>query len=65
MARSKEAAFRSGAQIISTDYYRPDPRNATQPNEFSSYKCQFPLGIIARINPISAADKQDIGTFAE
>lgn len=61
----QEAAFRSGAQIISTDYYRPDPRNATQPNEFSSYKCQFPLGIIARINPISAADKQDIGTFAE
>jgi len=59
------AAFRSGAQIISTDYYRPDPRYTTQPTQYSSYSCQFPNGDIARINPISAVDKQGIGVFAE
>ncbi len=61
----QQAAFRSGAQIISTDYYRPDKRYLTQPNQFKNYSCQFPNGELARINPISAADKQGIGKIAE
>lgn len=61
----QKAAFRSGAQIISTDYYRPDPRYITKPNQYTSYSCQFPNGDLARINPVSAADKQGIGKIAE
>jgi hypothetical protein len=61
----QEAAFRSGAQIITTDYYRPDPRYLTQPNQFTGYKCQFPNGELARINPVNAADRQNIGVIAE
>ena len=61
----KIAAFRSGAQIISTDYYRPDARYLTQPNQFKNYSCQFPNSELARINTISAADKQGIGKIAE
>ncbi len=62
---NQEAAFRSGGQIISTDYYRPDPRYETQPTKFTNYKCQFPNGDLARINPVSAADKKGIGKIAE
>lgn len=58
-------AFSSGAQMISTDYYRPDPRYLTQPNQFTSYSCKFPNGELARINPVNAADKQGIGVIAE
>jgi hypothetical protein len=61
----QQAAFRCGAQILSTDYYRPDPRYKTQPNQFKDYSCQFPNGDLARINPISAADKQNIGKIGE
>lgn len=61
----QQAAFRSGAQIVSTDYYRPDPRSKTRATEFSNYSCQFPNAALARINPISAADRQGIGIFAE
>ena len=59
------AAFNSGAQIISTDYYRPDPRYLTSPGIFTNYVCRFPNGDLARINTISAADKQGIGKIAE
>jgi hypothetical protein len=62
---NQEAAFRSGGQIISTDYYRPDPRYLTKPAEFTNYSCRFPNGELARINPINAADKQSYGKFAE
>lgn len=61
----QQAAFRSGAQIISTDYYRPDPRYITQPSKFTDYSCSFPNGELARINPVTAADKQGIGRIAE
>ncbi len=61
----QQAAFRSGAQIVSTDYYRQDPRSKTRSAEFSNYNCQFPNAALARINPISAADRQGIGIFAE
>lgn len=60
----QEAAFRSGGQIISTDYYRPDIRYLTDP-AFTNYSCQFPNGDLARINPVNAADKQDFGKIAE
>ncbi|MDB5226785.1 MAG: hypothetical protein JWN78_978 [Bacteroidota bacterium] len=60
----QQAAFASGAQMISTDYYRPDPRYLTD-GKYKNYMCQFPNGDLARINPVSAADKQGIGVIAE
>lgn len=51
----REAAFASGAQIISTDYYRPDPRHTTD-TAWTDFEVQFPNGELARINPISGAD---------
>ena len=41
----REAAFRSGAQYISTDYYLPRP-------EFSDYSVGLPEGVPARCNPV-------------
>ncbi|WP_304175839.1 phosphatidylinositol-specific phospholipase C1-like protein [Phenylobacterium aquaticum] len=38
------AAFASGAQYVSTDYMKPDPR-------FSSYEAHLPGGGIARLDP--------------
>lgn len=61
----QQAAFASGAQIISTDYYRPDPRYLTSPGQFTNYSCRFPNNDLARINLISAPDKQGIGKIAE
>lgn len=58
-------AFSSGAQIVSTDYYRPDPRYLTSPGIFTNYSCRFPNGELARINAVSAPDKQGIGRIAE
>jgi hypothetical protein len=58
------AAFTSGAQMISTDYYRPDPRYLTD-SKYKNYASKFPNGEIARINPVSAADKQGVGVIAE
>jgi hypothetical protein len=56
-------AFESGAQIVSTDYYRPDARAGTP--GWTDYKVQFPNAELARINPVSAATKQDLGTIKE
>ena len=47
------AALESGAQIISTDYYRPDPRG--QPT-WTTYCAKFPNGMIARKNPRNATN---------
>ena len=58
-------AFNSGAQIISTDYYRADPRYKTKPKKFKNYSCKFPDNELARINSVSAADKQTIGKIKE
>lgn len=44
---SRDAAFESGAQIISTDYYKPDLR-------WSNYTVSFPKGKIVRTNPINS-----------
>lgn len=57
------AAFSSGAQIISTDYYKPDSRAGT--GGWSNYQVKFPNGELARINPVSAATKQDLGVIKE
>ncbi len=49
----RDAAFSSGAQIISTDYYRPDPRADTS-SAWTNYTAIFPNGELARFNPINA-----------
>jgi rhodanese-related sulfurtransferase len=48
----REAAFASGAHVISTDYYRPDPRFNT------GYQVKLPGGSVARWNPL-AKDSPD------
>ena len=46
------AAFESGAQILSTDYYKADSRAGTI--GWSNYHVNFPTPCIARKNPINA-----------
>jgi hypothetical protein len=60
---SREAAFRSGAQIISTDYYKPDSR-AGQPG-WTDFSVQFSGGALARVNPVSAEGYQSFGNITE
>jgi len=45
-------AFSSGAQIISTDYYRPDARADTSP-DWTNYKVSFPNNELAVLNPVN------------
>lgn len=59
------AAFEGGAQIISTDYYKPDPRGVAGDSGWTDYQVRFPNHELARINPVSAADKQGIGEIKE
>ncbi|MEM7103637.1 MAG: Ca2+-dependent phosphoinositide-specific phospholipase C [Bacteroidota bacterium] len=47
-----EAAFESGAQIISTDYYRADPRADTS-SVWTDYQVSFPEGRSARFNLVN------------
>jgi hypothetical protein len=47
-----KAALTSGAQIISTDYYRPDPRSANKKSGWSNYHVNLPNKAPARINPV-------------
>ena len=47
---------RSGAQIISTDYYRPDPR-AEKESGWTNYVVKVPGGGAARVNPVSGPEK--------
>lgn len=56
-------AFESGAQITSTDYYRPDPRAGTP--GWTDFRVQFPNGELARINPVSAAAQTNLGVIKE
>ena len=56
-------AFESGAQIISTDYYKADSRAGT--TGWTDYHVQFPNGELARINAFSAADKLTLGVIKE
>jgi hypothetical protein len=46
----REAAFASGGQFISTDYYKPNLA-------FSPYSVAMPGGAVARCNPVRAAEK--------
>ena len=48
-----EAAFASGAQIISTTYYRADERHQ-ESEDWSNYSVQFPNNELAMVNFISA-----------
>ena len=43
----RDAALASGAQLVSSDYLRADPR-------FTDYAVQLPDGAVARCNPVSA-----------
>jgi hypothetical protein len=45
----KMTAFQSGAQIVSTDYYRPDPR-AMNGEDWSLYSAYFPNNELAILN---------------
>ncbi|HLP19065.1 MAG TPA: Ca2+-dependent phosphoinositide-specific phospholipase C [Chitinophagales bacterium] len=56
-------SFESGAQIISTDYYRPDPRAGTP--GWTDFKVQFPNGELARINQVSASSQTNLGLIKE
>jgi len=46
------AALNSGAQIISTDFYRPDPRNDTS-SVWTDYQVAFDQNHTARHNPVN------------
>lgn len=49
----QQAAFRSGAQIISSDYYTPDIRYKKHPKKFTNYSTKFPGADMGRINPVN------------
>lgn len=49
----RDAALVSGAQIISTDYYRADPRSANTPG-WTNYFVKLPAAGAARPNPVTA-----------
>ena len=52
----RDAAFASGAQIVSTDYYRPDPRSIMGPGSgWSNYSVFFPGYELARLNPVNGS----------
>ncbi len=48
------AGFASGAHIISTDYYRADPRGTVPGSGWTTFQVKFPNGELARKNPVSA-----------
>jgi hypothetical protein len=49
----QQAAFRSGAQIISSDYYTPDVRYKKHPKKFKNFFTKFQGNDIARVNTIA------------
>ncbi len=53
---SRDSAFASGAQLISTDYYRPDPRHDTS-SAWTDYTVRFPNNEVARLNPVNGPAK--------
>lgn len=62
---SADAAIASGAQIISTDYYRPDPRSAVQGSGWTDFHVKLPGGKMFRINPVVAPQKVGWGQLTE
>ena len=57
------AAFGSWAQIVSTDYYKPDYRAGTP--GWTDYHVTLPGGGVARIDSISATGQLNLGTIKE
>ena len=53
-----ESAFISGAQLISTDYYRPEPKADTS-SEWTNYVVQFPNNELSVINPVNGPEEID------
>ena len=53
---SREQAFASGAQLISTDYYRADPRSDTS-SAWTNYTVRLPNNEVARLNPVNGPEK--------
>lgn len=49
------SAFNSGAQIISTDYYRPDPRGNIPGSGWTNFEVGFPDAPLGRKNPVNAS----------
>jgi hypothetical protein len=49
----RDAALASGAQFISTDYYRPDPRHLSDPGNWTDYSARFDEDLNIRPNPYS------------
>lgn len=60
----RNAAFNSGAQIISTDYYRPDPRGGLSAG-WTNYSVQLPSGALALINPVNGDRRGDLCPIEE
>lgn len=52
----RDSALASGAQFISTDYYRPDPRYE-ESDDWTGYSVQLPRGVVARINPVIGSEE--------
>ncbi len=57
------AAFSSGAQIVSTDYYKADYRAGT--TGWTDYHVNFPNHELARIDSLSASGQSGLGTIKE
>lgn len=57
--RRREAAFASGAHVVSTDYYRPDSTMGT------GYQVSLPGGEPGRCNPLTAPDWCDRRTLVD
>lgn len=55
----QQTAFDCGAQIISTDYYRPDNRYKKRKRKFTNY-CTRLSDYNMRVNPVTATDKLSI-----
>jgi hypothetical protein len=50
----RDAALQSGAQIVSTDYYRPDLRGGKETG-WTDYHVRLPGGGPVRMNPVNGA----------
>ena len=57
---ARDAALASGAQIVTTDYYRPDPRGDTPGSGWTRYSVQLPGGGAARTNPVSGGARASL-----
>jgi hypothetical protein len=55
--KRRDAALASGAQIVSTDYYRPDPRGGKEPG-WTDYKVELPGGAAVVKDPVGLGEKK-------